>query len=130
MKSVGIVRKLDELGRIVIPKELRKEFNYEHRQSVDISIHETEIVISKSSNKVSGLKRGIDELGRIVVPKEIRSRLQLDPEGPVEIFIEGETIILKKYSPGCIFCGEFKNVVNFKNKHVCKKCGEELWTLC
>ncbi|HCC35192.1 MAG TPA: AbrB family transcriptional regulator, partial [Ruminococcaceae bacterium] len=27
MKSTGIVRKIDELGRIVIPKELRRSFD-------------------------------------------------------------------------------------------------------
>ncbi|MBQ2388227.1 MAG: AbrB family transcriptional regulator, partial [Clostridia bacterium] len=27
MKSTGIVRKIDELGRVVIPRELRKTFN-------------------------------------------------------------------------------------------------------
>lgn len=29
MKSVGIVRKVDELGRIVIPVELRRKFDIE-----------------------------------------------------------------------------------------------------
>lgn len=27
MKSIGIIRKVDELGRIVLPKELRDSFN-------------------------------------------------------------------------------------------------------
>ena len=30
MKSVGIVRKVDELGRIVIPVELRRKFGNRH----------------------------------------------------------------------------------------------------
>jgi len=31
MKSTGIVRKVDELGRIVIPKELRRTLNIEEK---------------------------------------------------------------------------------------------------
>lgn len=29
MKSIGIVRKVDQLGRVVIPMELRKSMNIE-----------------------------------------------------------------------------------------------------
>ena len=32
MKSTGIVRKLDELGRIVIPKEIRNKLNIEQNK--------------------------------------------------------------------------------------------------
>ena len=30
MKSKGIIRRIDELGRIVIPKEMRELFNFEN----------------------------------------------------------------------------------------------------
>ena len=36
MKSVGIVRKVDELGRIVIPVELRRKFGIDIKDSMDI----------------------------------------------------------------------------------------------
>jgi transcriptional pleiotropic regulator of transition state genes len=36
MKSVGIVRKVDELGRIVIPVELRRKFDIEIKDSMEI----------------------------------------------------------------------------------------------
>ena len=29
MKATGIVRRIDDLGRVVIPKEIRKEVDYE-----------------------------------------------------------------------------------------------------
>ena len=34
MKSVGIVRKVDELGRIVIPVELRRKFGIDIKDSM------------------------------------------------------------------------------------------------
>ena len=36
MKSVGIVRKVDELGRIVIPVELRRKFGIDIKERVYI----------------------------------------------------------------------------------------------
>ncbi|WP_436514036.1 AbrB/MazE/SpoVT family DNA-binding domain-containing protein [Clostridium thermobutyricum] len=75
--------------------------------------------------KSTGIVRKIDDLGRVVIPKELRRTLNINECDPLEIFIEDESIILKKYNPGCIFCGEFKDITNFKNKIVCKKCIKE-----
>lgn len=38
MKSTGIVRKVDELGRIVIPKELRRTLNIEEGDPLEIFV--------------------------------------------------------------------------------------------
>ena len=76
--------------------------------------------------KSTGIVRKIDDLGRVVIPKELRRTLNINECDPLEIFIEDESIILKKYQPGCIFCGEFKDIISFKNKIVCKKCIKEL----
>ncbi|MDS1004964.1 AbrB/MazE/SpoVT family DNA-binding domain-containing protein [Clostridium sporogenes] len=77
--------------------------------------------------KNTGIVRKIDSLGRIVLPKELRKALDInDNETPLEIYTEGEQIILKKYAPACIFCGEAKEVINFKGKNICKKCMREL----
>lgn len=76
--------------------------------------------------KSTGIVRKIDDLGRVVIPKELRRTLNINECDPLEIFIEDESIILKKYNPGCIFCGEFKDITSFKNKIVCKKCIKEL----
>ena len=36
MKSTGIVRKVDELGRIVLPIELRRTLDIEEKDSLEI----------------------------------------------------------------------------------------------
>lgn len=36
MKSTGIVRKIDDLGRIVVPKELRRIFNIQNDDPMEI----------------------------------------------------------------------------------------------
>ena len=47
MKSTGIVRKVDELGRIVIPMELRRTFNIEVKDPLEIYVDENRIILSK-----------------------------------------------------------------------------------
>ena len=47
MKSTGIVRKVDELGRIVLPIELRRTLNIEEKNSLEIFIDNEKIVLSK-----------------------------------------------------------------------------------
>ena len=47
MKSTGIVRKVDELGRIVIPIELRRTLDIEEKDSLEIYMNESSIVLKK-----------------------------------------------------------------------------------
>lgn len=47
MKSTGIVRRIDELGRIVIPKEIRKNLGIREGENLEIFIEENKIVLQK-----------------------------------------------------------------------------------
>lgn len=47
MKATGIVRKLDELGRIVLPMELRRTLNIESRDEVEIYVEGDNIILKK-----------------------------------------------------------------------------------
>lgn len=76
--------------------------------------------------KSTGIVRRVDELGRIVIPIELRRTLDIEIKDSLEIFVDGEQIILKKYSPSCIFCGNAKDVINYKGKNICQTCLEEL----
>jgi len=76
--------------------------------------------------KSTGVVRKVDELGRIVLPIELRRTLDIAEKDAMEIYTEGEQIILKKYEPVCIFCGEGKDVTNYKGKNICKGCLNEI----
>lgn len=76
--------------------------------------------------KSTGVVRRLDELGRIVIPIELRRTLDLADRECLEIFTEGDQIILKKYQPACIFCGEAKDVINYKGKNICRCCLEDI----
>ena len=76
--------------------------------------------------KSTGIVRRIDELGRVVIPIELRNKFGIDEKDPIEIFVEGSNIILKKYEPNCVFCGNAKNLVEYKGKLICEKCSKQI----
>lgn len=47
MKSTGVVRKIDELGRIVLPSELRKVFGIKEGDQLEISVEGEKIYLEK-----------------------------------------------------------------------------------
>ena len=47
VKSTGIVRKVDELGRIVLPIELRRTLNIDIKDSIEIYVDNSSIVLKK-----------------------------------------------------------------------------------
>jgi transcriptional pleiotropic regulator of transition state genes len=47
MKAIGIVRKVDELGRIVLPKELRTTFDIRREDPLEIFVDDDSIILKK-----------------------------------------------------------------------------------
>lgn len=76
MKSTGIVRKIDELGRIVIPKEIRRSFDLrDDEDALEIFVDENTIVLKKyepSCIFCNTVKDIITFKGKNVCPKCMR----------------------------------------------------------
>ena len=49
MKETGILRRIDELGRIVVPKEIRKKLKIREGDNLDIFVSEDNVVLKKYS---------------------------------------------------------------------------------
>lgn len=47
MKATGITRKIDELGRIVLPIELRRKFDLDYKDTIDIYTEDDKIILKK-----------------------------------------------------------------------------------
>ncbi len=47
MKSTGVVRKIDELGRIVLPSELRRVFGIHEGDELEISVNGDQVILQK-----------------------------------------------------------------------------------
>ena len=76
--------------------------------------------------KSTGIVRKLDELGRVVIPIEIRNKFNIAEKDPIEIYVDGSSIVLKKYEPNCIFCGNTKNLIEYKDKLICDKCSNKI----
>lgn len=50
MKSTGIVRRIDELGRVVIPKEIRKTLKIREGDTLEIYVEKDSIILRKFSH--------------------------------------------------------------------------------
>ena len=79
--------------------------------------------------KSTGIVRKVDELGRIVLPIELRKTLDIVEKDALEIYVDGFSIILKKYQPSCIFCGDAKDIIHYKDKNICSACLQQLQEL-
>lgn len=79
--------------------------------------------------KSTGIIRRMDELGRVVIPIEIRNQFNIAEKDPMEIYVDGSSIILKKFEPNCIFCGNTKNLLEYKDKLICEKCSKKIGEL-
>lgn len=47
MKSTGIIRRVDELGRVVIPIEIRNQFNINEKDPIEIYVEGSSIILKK-----------------------------------------------------------------------------------
>ena len=77
MKSTGIVRKVDELGRVVIPIELRRVLDIEVKDALEIFTDDDKIILKKYQPRMTCAATGDesdDNLsladGKIVLSKE------------------------------------------------------------
>ena len=64
MKSTGVVRKIDDLGRIVIPKEIRKTLGIRDGESLEIIVEDDNIKLSKK-NIINNYKTYISDLCKL-----------------------------------------------------------------
>lgn len=56
MKATGIIRRIDELGRIVIPKEIRKNLRIREGDSLEIYIDDYDNIVLKKYSALNSLK--------------------------------------------------------------------------
>ena len=68
MKSTGVVRKIDDLGRLVIPKELRKTLKVNEGDSLEIFVDDSSIILKKYSvfdDSISISKKLVDSFYKV-----------------------------------------------------------------
>lgn len=113
----GIVRKLDELGRITLPIEVRRRFDLKEGDRLGLQLDGQVIRISKH---ITGMSRPLDELGRITLPIEYRRTLSIGENGQVDTYVDGEEICLQKF--GCEWCSNTNDLVEINGHKLCISC--------
>ncbi len=79
MKSTGIVRKVDELGRIVLPIEMRRTLDIAEKDALEIYVEGSSVILKKykpSCIFCDSTKDIVEFKGKNVCPKclkELRS---------------------------------------------------------
>lgn len=77
--STGIVRRVDELGRIVIPKEMRKSLDIDQKDPIEISIDGSSIILQKYENRCvfcGAIKPTIKHKGKLMCSKCLKEITQ------------------------------------------------------
>ena len=133
MKATGVVRRIDDLGRIVIPKEIRRNLRIRDGESLEIFVDGTDIVLKKfsimrnvdsyASNLVESmysiLKKSViitDCDSVIACSNNIKDVLNEPISESLAICIKRREKILEKYSKDLLitddFCFNCKYVIN------------------
>lgn len=83
-------RKVDELGRIVLPLAMRKKLGIEPKNNLFMFIDGDSIILDKGQE--------VNELGMITIPFHIRTALGIETAEELEVELVEERIILRKKS--------------------------------
>lgn len=78
MKALGIVRNLDNVGRLVIPKEIRNIMGINEGDPMEICQVNNEIIVRKYIRgcMFCGSNKDVDEFKDVIVCKECRNELR------------------------------------------------------
>ena len=95
MKSTGVVRRIDELGRIVIPKEIRRTLRIKDGESLEIFV-DKEMITLKKFSKFSNMEEMAKKLADILCHSVNKNIFVTDSD----TFIAASGSLKKKYIGG------------------------------
>lgn len=126
IRLLGVSRKLDDLGRIVIPMSFRKNGNIHPGTIVSIEFINDCVLLKKIEKNEFEFSRKIDSLGRIVIPIEFRKLWSWNENDLINICVYYDYIILRKINKKCIFCYSEKNLFQYEGKFICQSCKQKI----
>lgn len=114
MKATGVVRRIDELGRIVIPKEIRKNFRIKEGENIEIYIDDNNIILKKYSElkNVSDISSNIIDSVFSIINKDI---IITDMSNIVELSPSLKNVFLTKE-----LSVEYQNLITKREKVIQK----------
>ncbi|WP_026673695.1 AbrB/MazE/SpoVT family DNA-binding domain-containing protein [Alkalihalobacterium bogoriense] len=92
MKSTGIVRKVDELGRVVIPIELRRTLDIAEKDALEIYVDNDRIILKKYKPNMTCQITGEVSDDNLSLAQ---GKIILSPQGAKEIINELQSFVEK-----------------------------------
>ena len=91
--QMHLTRAIDQIGRVVLPIELRKKMGVTEGKSLFASAADGAIVLHHENGK--GVECAINQLGLVSLPKELREAAGIHTESNVNVYYTDDTILLK-----------------------------------
>ncbi|MGE6619550.1 AbrB/MazE/SpoVT family DNA-binding domain-containing protein [Bacillus mycoides] len=92
MKATGVTRKVDELGRVVIPKELRNTLGIKEKSPLEIFVEGEDIVLQKyQPGDVCALTEEVSNRNIVLA----NGKITLSPEGAELLIKEVKQYLVK-----------------------------------
>ena len=78
MKSTGVVRRVDELGRIVIPVEIRNKLNIQEKDEIEIILEGRRVILEKYQQDciICGEVKNLKKCGNKFICKKCISKIE------------------------------------------------------
>lgn len=92
MKATGIVRRVDDLGRIVIPKEIRRQLGVSENTPMELFLEDKSLVIRRYDTN-NCIKDGLDEFKSVFY--DSREDLDSETANAIEVHINALLGIMK-----------------------------------
>lgn len=89
MKATGVVRRIDDLGRIVIPKELRRTMRIKEGDSLEIFIETNDKIVLRKYSPVQNINEFISEFVQSIYETTKKEIIITDSERIIAAAIKG-----------------------------------------
>lgn len=116
MKNAVIVRHIDEIGRVAIPAEFRRELNLSAKEDVNVHISEPDekgvFTLTTNSEQPNAVIQ--HELGFLAVQQAYRYEYTLNGSS-MDLWIEDGKLRMKKTVPQCAVSGATDNLIRYRD---------------
>ncbi|MDD4165357.1 MAG: AbrB/MazE/SpoVT family DNA-binding domain-containing protein [Eubacteriales bacterium] len=132
MKKAVITRKVDELGRVIVPMDFRRELGLPAGE--DIAVHLSEPsddgIITVNIDSENPNTKIMGELGFMFLPQTLRFGNGLHGV-TLDFWVEDGMLHFKKTINQCLLTGETENLIQYKDtgKYISVHAVEELYAM-
>jgi transcriptional pleiotropic regulator of transition state genes len=108
LATIGTTRRIDQLGRVVVPAELRRTLGIREGDLLDISAEDGRLVLRKVAPACAICGRADDliDMHEKHLCKDCVREIKLEPS--------------------CAICGRLDHLVEMHDNHVCEDCVREI----